>query len=48
MVEYRVRVRRMYQELDAEKGTVKGEWGQYMDAFVGVAEEPRVRWTEHG
>ena len=25
MVEYRVRVRRMYQELDAEKGTVKGE-----------------------
>ena len=29
----------MYHELDAEKGTVEGEWGQYMDAFGGVAEE---------
>ena len=34
MVEYRKRVRRKYQELDAEKGTVEGEWRQYKDAFV--------------
>ena len=33
------RVRRKYEELDAEKGTVEGEWMQYKDAFVGVAEE---------
>ena len=39
MVEYRKRVRSKYEELDAEKGTVDGEWGQYKDAFVGVAEE---------
>ena len=39
MVEYRERVRRKYEELDAEKGTVEGEWRQYTDAFVGVAEE---------
>ena len=38
MVEYRERVRRKYEELDAEKGTVEGEWRQYKDAFVGVAE----------
>ena len=25
-VEYRERVRRKYEELDAEKGTVEGEW----------------------
>ena len=35
MVEYRERVRRKYEELDAEKGTVEGEWRQYKDAFVG-------------
>ena len=39
MVEYREKVRRKYEELDAEKGTVEGEWRQYKDAFVGVAEE---------
>ena len=39
MVEYREMVRRKYEELDAEKGTVEGEWRQYKDAFVGVAEE---------
>ena len=39
MVESRKRVRRKYEELDAEKGTVDGEWRQYKDAFVGVAEE---------
>ena len=39
MVEYRKRVKRKYEELDAEKGTVKGERRQYKDAFVGVAEE---------
>ena len=39
MVEYRERVRRKYEELDAEKGTVEGEWWQHKDAFVGVAEE---------
>ena len=39
MVEYRKRVRRKCEELDAEKGTVEGEWRQYKDAFVGVAEE---------
>ncbi|MEE9445618.1 MAG: hypothetical protein V3V19_08125 [Cocleimonas sp.] len=39
MVEYRERVRRKYEELDAEKGTLEGKWRQYKDAFVGVAEE---------
>ena len=39
MVEYRERVRRKYEEIDAHKGTVEGEWRQYNDAFVGVAEE---------
>ena len=38
-VEYRERVQRKYEELDAEKGTVEGEWRKYKDAFVGVAEE---------
>ena len=38
-VEYRERVRRKYEELDAEKGTVEGEWRKYKDEFVGVAEE---------
>ena len=28
MVEYRKRVRRKYEELDAEKGRVEGEWRQ--------------------
>ena len=35
MVEYRERVRRKCEELDAEKGTVDGELRQYKDAFVG-------------
>ena len=39
MVENRERVSRKYEELDAEKGTVDGEFRQYKDAFVGVAEE---------
>ena len=39
MAEYRKRVRRKYEEPDSEKGTVEGEWRQYKDAFVGVAEE---------
>ena len=39
MVECRERVRRKYEELDAEKGTVEGERRQYKDAFIGVAEE---------
>ena len=39
MVEYRERVRRKYEELDAEKGTVEGGCRQYKDAFVGMAEE---------
>ncbi len=38
MVEYRESVQRTYEELDVEKGTVEGEWRQYKDAFVGVAE----------
>ena len=38
MLEYRERVRRKYQELDEKKGRVDGEWMQYKDAFVGVAE----------
>ena len=38
-VEYRERVKRKYEELDADKGTVEGEWRQYKDAFVEVAEE---------
>ena len=29
------RVRRSGEELDAEKGTVEGEWRQYIDALVG-------------
>ena len=33
------RVRRKYDELDAEKGTVEGEWRQYKDAFIGMADE---------
>ena len=36
MVEYRERAKRKYEELDAENGTVEGEWRQYKDAFVGV------------
>ena len=40
-VEYMERVRRKSEELDAEKGTVEGEWRQYKDTFVGVAEERR-------
>ena len=39
MVEYRKRVRRKYEELDAENGTVECEWRQYKDAFVVVAGE---------
>ena len=39
MVEYRERVRRKYEELDAEKGTLEGEWRKYKDAFDWVAEE---------
>ena len=39
VVEYMERVRRKYEELDTEKGTMEGEWRQYKDAFVGVAEE---------
>ena len=35
LVEYKERVRRKYEELDAEKGTVEGEWRQYKDVFVG-------------
>ena len=39
MVEYGERVRRKYEELDAEKGTVEGEWRKYKDAFDRVAVE---------
>ena len=39
MAEYWERVRRKYEELDSEKGTVEGERRLYKDAFVGVAEE---------
>ena len=39
MVEYRERVMREHEDLDAENGTVEGEWMQYKDVFVGVAEE---------
>ena len=35
MVECRARVRRKYEELVAEKGTMEGEWRQYTDALVG-------------
>ena len=37
-VAYREGVRMKYEELDAEKGTVEGEWRQYKDCW-GVAEE---------
>ena len=36
IVEKRDSVRMKYEELDAEKGTVEGEWRQYNDVFVGV------------
>ena len=39
MAEYKERLRTTCEELDAKKATVKGEWRQYKDAFVGVAEE---------
>ena len=39
MLECRERVKRKYEELDSERGTVEGEWRQYKDAFIGVAEE---------
>ena len=45
MIEYRERVRRKYEELDAEKGTVESEWRQYKDAFVWVADELCGRTT---
>ena len=32
-------VRRKYEELNAQIGTAEGEWRQYKDAFVGVADE---------
>ena len=38
MVEYRESVRRKYEELDAETGTVEGAWRQYKDACVAVTE----------
>ena len=48
MVEYREMVRRKYDELDEEKGTVEGEWRQYKDACVGVAEELCSRTSGKG
>ena len=48
VVEYRERVRRKYEELDAEKGTVAGEWRQYKDVCVGVAEEQCGRTSGKG
>ena len=48
LVEYKERVRRKYEELDAEKGTVEGEWRQYKDVFVGVAEELFGRASRKG
>ena len=39
MLKCRERVMRTHEELDADKGTVEGEWRQCKDAFVGVAEE---------
>ena len=47
-VEYRERVRGKYEELDAEKGTVEGEWRHYKDVFVGVAEELDGRTSGKG
>ena len=46
------RPRRKYEELDAEMGTVEGDWSRYNDGFVGVAEElggrtsGEMRYTE--
>ena len=48
LVEYTERVRRKYEELDAEKGTVEGEWRQYKDVCVGVAEELFGRTSRKG
>ena len=44
MIEYRERMRRKYEELDAEKGTVEGELRQY----IGVVEELRDRTSGKG
>ena len=49
MVEWeREIVRRKYEELDAEKRTVDGEWRQCKDAFVGVADELCGRTSRKG
>ena len=42
MVEYRERVRRKYEYLDAEMGTVEGEWRQYNYVFEGWRRTARV------
>ena len=34
MVEYRERLRRKYEELDEEKGTVEGEWRQSVQGCI--------------
>ena len=49
IVEFRERVRMKYDDLDAvKKGTIEGEWRQYKDAFVRVAEELCGRTSEKG
>ena len=48
MVECSGRVRRKYEDLHAEKGTEEGEWRQYKDTFVGVAEELCGRTSGRG
>ena len=35
-VEYRERVKRKYEELDSEKGTVEGEWRQYNSVLARI------------
>ena len=48
MVEYKEMVRKKYEGIDAEMGTVKGEWRQYKDACIGVAEELCGRMSGKG
>ncbi len=40
MLKCRERVMRTHEELDADKGTVEGELGQYKEAFVGCGGGP--------
>ena len=48
MVQYRERVRRNYDELDAGMVTMEGKWRQYEDTFVVEAEDLCSRTSGKG